>query len=172
MKLCSSDNQMQRFCIQKHISEAPHMIRLRFVYILYSFYIVCMQKKHAKIVSVSQLCRFCIVCTLLVCARKIQRSFQLARCIGFVQFIHSLYVQKNAFQVSRCFQLELSTSFAQFVHFLYIYRSLMYIFCTFIIKQNFDFHHLCIQNIYKGSVLYNFCLHFVQFFYKFFGKGA
>ena len=47
----------------------------------------------------------------------------------------------------------------------------MYIFCTFIIIQNFDLHDLCIQNIYKLSVLYNFCIHIAQFMYKFFGKG-
>ena len=37
----------------------------------------------------------------------------------------------------------------------------LYIFCTFIIIQNFDLCNLCIQNIYKVCVLYNFCIHFV-----------
>ena len=60
------------------------MIRLTFVFILYSLYIACMYKKHTKAVSVSYLNRFCLVCTLFVCTKNMQRSFQLASCIGFV----------------------------------------------------------------------------------------
>ena len=159
MKLFSSDNQMQRFCIQKTYVRSSTYESINILYTFYIVFTLFMQKKYIKIVSVSQPYRFCIVCTLFVCARNIQRSFQLTRCIGFVQFVHSLYVQKNTFQVSRCFQLELSTSFAQFVHFLYTCRSLMYIFCTFIIIQNFDFRHLCLQ------FLSTFCIVFVQIFW-------
>ena len=42
------------------------MIRLTFVYILYSLHIVCIYKEHTKAVSVSWLYRFCMVCTLFV----------------------------------------------------------------------------------------------------------
>ena len=48
------------------------MIQLTFVYILYSLQFVCLYKKHTKVVSVSQLYRFCIVCTLFVCIKNIQ----------------------------------------------------------------------------------------------------
>ena len=48
----------------------------------------------------------------------------------------------------------------------------MYIFCTFIIIQNFDFSNFCIENIYKFSALYNFCIHIVQSLYKYFAKGT
>ena len=63
---------------------------------------------------------------------------------------------------------------ASFAPFLYICRNLIYIFCIFIINKILiilKFWDLCIQNIYKFSVLYNFCVHFVWFLYKFFGKG-
>ena len=39
--------------IQKHTSAAAYLIRLTFVYILYSLYYVCMYKKHTKAISVS-----------------------------------------------------------------------------------------------------------------------
>ena len=55
---------------KKHTSAAAYMIRLTFVYILYSLYIVCMYKKHTKVVSVSLLYKFCIVCTLFVCTKN------------------------------------------------------------------------------------------------------
>ena len=58
------------FVYKKHTSAAAYMIQLTFVYILYSLYIVCMYKKHTKVVSVSLLYKFCIVCTLFVCSYK------------------------------------------------------------------------------------------------------
>ena len=39
--------------IQKHTTAVAYMIRLTFVYILYSLYIVRIYKKHTKAVSVS-----------------------------------------------------------------------------------------------------------------------
>ena len=90
----------QRFCMQKTYI-AVYMIQLTFVYILYSSYIFCMYKKYTKAVSVSQLYSFVQFAHYLQLAsqsyvqRNIQRSFQLARCIGFVQFVHCLYVQKT-----------------------------------------------------------------------------
>ena len=159
------------------------MIRLTFAYILYSLHIVCIYKKHTKAVSVSQLYRFCMVCTLfvvqktyeghfsqlvvqilyglyIICSTKnIRRPFQLASCIDFVQFAHIVRMyKKRTFQVSSRFQSDLCASFVQFVQFLYICKNLMYIFCIFIIIQNIDLYNLCIQNIYKLSVLYNFCI--------------
>ena len=71
------------FVYKKHTS-AAYMIRLIFVYILYSLYIVYMYKKHTKAVSVSLFDRFYIVCTLFVCTKNIQKPFQLVSCIGFV----------------------------------------------------------------------------------------
>ena len=94
-------------------------------------------QKHTKTFSISQLYRFCIVCTLFICTKN------------------------HLFQVSSCFQSELGTSFVRFVHFLSLCSSLMYIFCTFIIIQNFDLNNLCIPNIYKVSVLYRFCTNFL-----------
>ena len=135
------------------------MIRLTFAYILYSLHIVCIYKKHTKAVSVSQLYRFCMVCTLFVVQKNIRRPFQLASCIDFVQFAHIVRMyKKRTFQVSSRFQSDLCASFVQFVQFLYICKNLMYIFCIFIIIQNIDLYNLCIQNIYKLSVLYNFCI--------------
>ena len=126
-------------------------------------------------------------------------SFQSASCKGFVQFVPCVYVQKtdiykghfsqlvpqilyslyivcmykkHTFQVSSCFQTELCTSFIQFVHFIDTCRNLMCITCTFIIVQNFDLYNLCIQNIYKFIALYNFCMHFLQFLYKSFGRSC
>ena len=138
---------MQGFCIyKKYILAATYMIRLTLAYILYSLLILCMYK-------------------------KTQRLFKLASFIGFLQVVHFLYVQKT-FQVSSCFQFGLCASFVQLVHFLYICRSLIYIYCTFIIIKIFDLLNLCIQNMYKFSVLYNFCTHFVYFVYRFFGKDC
>ena len=135
---------MWGLCIyKKHTSVAEYMIQLTFVYVLYSLCIVSVYKKHTKAVS---------GCCL--------------NCIGFV-----LFVQKT-FQVWSRFWSELCTSFVVCIFFLYICRNLMYISCTFIIIQSFDLYDLCIQNIYKFSVLYNFGIHFVQFLYKFFGKGG
>ena len=108
--------------------------------ILSSLYIICMYKKHAKVVSVSQLYRFCIVCTLFACTKNIHFKFQVV------------------------FILNISPVF----YILYMYRKLMYIFCAIIIKQYFDLYNLCIQNIYKLSFLYNFCIHFVKFLHNFF----
>ena len=90
----------QRFCIQKTYI-AAYMIQLTFVYISYSSHIFCIYKKHTKAVSVRQLYSFVQFAHYLQLAsqsyvqRNIQRSFQLARCIGFVQFVHCLYVQKT-----------------------------------------------------------------------------
>ena len=72
------------FVYKKHTSAAAYMIRLTFVYILYSLYIVCMYKKHTKVVSVSLLYKFCIVCTLFVYTKNTQKPLQFASCIGFV----------------------------------------------------------------------------------------
>ena len=47
----------------------------------------------------------------------------------------------------------------------------MYIFCTFIITPTLDLKNLCMQYIYKFSVLYNIYIHLVYFLYKFYGKG-
>ena len=126
----------------------------------------------------------------------IQRLFQLACYISFVQFVHYLYAQKtckshfsqllvqvlhslynvcmykkHTFQVLSHFWSKLCTRFGHFVHYLYICRNVMQLFCTFIIIQSFYLYNHCIQNIYKFSVLYNVCIHYVQFLYKIFGKG-
>ena len=112
---------------------------------------------------------FYIVCALFLCTKNIQRLFQVAAWIVLV--LYCLY-KKQTFQVWSRFWSELCTSFVVCIFFLYICRNLMYISCTFIIIQSFDLYDLCIQNIYKFSVLYNFGIHFVQFLYKFFGKGG
>ena len=83
MQKYSKSKECRGFVYKKHTS-AAHMIQLKFFYILYSLYIVCIYKKHTKVVSVSLLYRFCIVCTLFVCTKNIQKSFQLASCIAFV----------------------------------------------------------------------------------------
>ena len=143
---------MQGFCIyKKYILAATYMIRLTLAYILYSLLILCMYK-------------------------KTQRLFKLASFIGFLQFVRIVYFfcmyKKHLFQVSSCFQFGLCASFVQLTHFSYICRSLIYIYCTFIIIKIFDLLNLCIQNMYKFSVLYNFCTHFVYFVYRFFGKDC
>ena len=60
---------------------------------------------------------FCIVCTLCVWTRNILMSFQLASCIGFVQFVHCLFIQKTRFN----FQAGFSLNFVQVLHSLYIF---------------------------------------------------
>ena len=103
-----------RFSMQNtysYIMSAAYMTRLTFVYVLYSLYIVCMYKKHSKAVSFSysQFSRFCIVCSQLhyFCICYVQKNIQhqlhsylgrfsqLVVTIGFVQFVHCLYVQKT-----------------------------------------------------------------------------
>ena len=165
----------------KSKSAAAYMIQLTFVYFLCSLYIVYMYKKHTKTISVSQLYRFCIVGTLFVCTKNIQRLFQQGRCIGFVQFVHYFYIQKT---YKGCFsQLVVQVLYSLYfvctknihfkfqvifsLNFLQVLYSL-YIFCAFIIIQNFDLYNFYMQNIYKVSVLYKYCIHFIQFLYNFF----
>ena len=151
------------------------MIRLTFVYILYSLLIVCMYKKHTKVISVSLLYKFCIVCTLFV-ASYVQKTYKSRFGQLVVQVLYSFYnvcmYKKHTFQVSRRFWSKLCTSFVHFVQFLYYMQLCRNVMMqrTFIIIQNFDLYDLCIQNVYKFSALYNFCIHYVQFLYKFFGK--
>ena len=153
--------------LEKHTSEAAYMIRLTFVYILYSqFVIVCMYNKHTKVVSVSQLYRFCIVCSYLnylYVQETYKGCFSLAStgvlviARFYIKLVYYLYVQET-FKV-----LQL-----QFLHFLYKY------------VQEFDVHFLYIH-LYKIYTKLVFCIifvasqlaiHFVQFLYNFFGEGS
>ena len=141
---------MQGFCIQKtYISSSIYdSITQLYRFCIVCSYIIFMYIKQKKAVSVSQFYRFCIAYTMFVCTKNILFNFQAVFSLNFVQVLYSLYI------------------------FLYICRNLMYIFCTFIIIQNFDLCNLCIKNIYKFSVLHSFCIHFVQFMYKYLGKGS
>ena len=133
MRKYSKGKECRGFVYKKHTSAQAYMIPLTFAYILYSLYIVCMYKKHTKVVSVSLLYKFCIVYTLFVCTKNIQKLFQLGSCISFVQFVQCLYVQKTYISSFKPFMTELCTSFVHFVHFLYMCRNLMQVFCIFII---------------------------------------
>ena len=164
--------RMQVLYAKKHTSAAACVTRLTFVYILYSLNIVCMYKKHTKVVSVSLLCKFCIVCTLFVCTKNIQNPFQLARCISFVQFEQYLYVQKTYISSFKPFLVQTLYKFCTFCKF-FVYMQkcdVAFLYIPHIIIQNFDLYNFCIQNIYKFSALYNFCIHYVQFLQKYFGK--
>ena len=92
------------------------MIQLTFVYILYSLYIVCMYKKYAKLfqlascivfnslyiicmykkhtkaILVSQLYRYCILCTLFVGTENIHFKFQAIFSLNCVQILYNLYI--------------------------------------------------------------------------------
>ena len=138
---------MWGLCIYKnHTSVAEYMIQLTFVAIRFIQF-VHMYKKHAKAVSG---CYF--------------------NCIGFVYTVCTVCLyKKQTFQVWSRFWSELCTSFIQFrIFFFCIDVGIWYFF----IIQSFDLYNLCIQNMYKFNVLYNFGIHFVQFLYKFFGKGG
>ena len=52
-KIRNVKNVARRVVYIKHTSAGVYMIRLTFVYILYSLYIVCMYKKHINVVSVT-----------------------------------------------------------------------------------------------------------------------
>ena len=53
MQKCLKGKECRGFVYKKHTPAAAYMIRLTFVHILYSLYIVCMYKKHTKATSVS-----------------------------------------------------------------------------------------------------------------------
>ena len=165
----------------KSISAAAYMIQLTFVYFLCSLYIVYMYKKHTKTISVSQLYRFCIVGTLFVCTKNIQRLFQQGRCIGFVQFVHYFYIQKTykgcfsqlvvqvlyslyfvcTKNIHFKFQVIFSLSFVQVLYSLYIFvHSLSYkiLICTIFICKIYTKLVFCINNVY---ILYSFCTIFL-----------
>ena len=121
--------------LEKHTSEAAYIIRLTFVYILYSqFVIVCMYKKHTKVVSVSQLYRFCIVCSYLnylFVQETYKRCFSLASTGVLVIarfYIQLVYHVQETFKVS---QLQKFCSYSFYIFCISMCRSLMYIFCTF-----------------------------------------
>ena len=107
--------------LEKHTSEAAYMIRLTFVYILYSqFVIVCMYKKHTKVVSVSQLYRFCIVCSYLnyLYVQETYKgvSVQLAlACQLQLGFIYSLYIMCKKHLKFRSYKSFVATVFTFFV---------------------------------------------------------
>ena len=83
------------------------------------------------------LCTYCVVYIFcVVYTKSIHFKFQAAFSLNFVQVLYS-------------------------IHIVVLCGNLMYMFCAFIILQNFDLCNLCIQNIYKLSVWYNFCIHFV-----------
>ena len=118
---------------------------------------------------------FYIVCALFLCTKNIQRLFQVATLIVLVLYsLYSLFVQKTNISSLKPFLVWTLYKFYTVCIFFFLYRcrNLMYISCTFIIIKSFDLYNLCIQNMYKFNVLYNFGIHFVQFLYKFFGKGG
>ena len=93
--------------------------------------------------------KFCVVCTLFICTKTYKDRFsQLVLQVLYNMYIICMYKKHTkTFSVSQL--------------------SRFWIVCTLFL----DFYNLCMQNIYKVSVLYNFCIHFVQFLYKFYGKG-
>ena len=158
---------MQRICIHKtYISRSIYdfiNICIHFVQFIHCLYVRKIYKDRFSQLVIQI---FYSLYYIIVCTKNMQRPFQLASCIGFAQSVHYLYVQKNMhlkFQV--VFGLKLYKFCTVCTFFVYMQEFDVH-FCTFIIKENFDLYNLCIQNIYKLSVLYNFCI--IQLF----GKGC
>ena len=135
-KIAKQNGRWHRKTASKNIHQkAAYMIRLTFVYILYSqFVIVCMYKKHTKVVSVSQLYRFCIVCSYLnylYVQETYKGCFSLASTGVLVIarfYIQLVYHVQETFKVS---QLQKFCSYSFYIFCISMCRSLMYIFCTF-----------------------------------------
>lgn len=114
---------MQSLCIyKKHSLAAIYIILLLFIYILYSLSIVFIYKKHAKTVLVSQLYRFCIVCTLFVFAKNIHFKFQ-ALSVCTLKYISSAFIiTPNVDLYNLCIQniCKFSALYDFSIHFLWL----------------------------------------------------